>query len=81
MKNRYSGLLPKVHLWTDVVLLNVSFLAAFFVRFDAFSDVPDNRYINLLLVGNLYGSYPPISLKPTSLIVYRIVLRVSLLTS
>lgn len=53
MKNRYSGLLPKVHLWTDVVLLNVSFLVAFFVRFDAFSDVPDNRYINLLLVGNL----------------------------
>ena len=53
MKNRYSGLLPKVHLWTDVVLLNVSFLLAFFVRFDAFSDVPDNRYINLLLVGNL----------------------------
>jgi len=53
MKNRHSGLLPKVHLWTDVVLLNVSFLVAYFVRFDAIWDMPDNRYINLLLVGNL----------------------------
>ena len=53
MKNRHSGLLPKVHLWTDVVLLNVSFLVAYFVRFDALFDMPDNRYINLLLVGNL----------------------------
>jgi exopolysaccharide biosynthesis polyprenyl glycosylphosphotransferase len=53
MKNRHSGLLPKVHLWADVVLLNVSFIVAYFTRFDAVSDITDNRYFNLLLVGNL----------------------------
>jgi exopolysaccharide biosynthesis polyprenyl glycosylphosphotransferase len=53
MKNRFSGLLPKVHLWTDVFLLNVSFIIAYYVRFGAPVDTPDNRYINLLLVGNL----------------------------
>jgi len=53
MKNRYSGLLPQVHLWTDVFLLNVSFAVAYLVRFSAFSNTPDNRYFNLLLVGNL----------------------------
>jgi exopolysaccharide biosynthesis polyprenyl glycosylphosphotransferase len=53
MKNRLSGVLPKVHLWTDVVLLNASFLIAYLVRFDAHTDIPDNRYVNLLLVSNL----------------------------
>ena len=53
MKNRNSGLLPKVHLWTDVTLLNLSFVVAYFLRFDSLSAVPDNRYFNLLLVGNL----------------------------
>ncbi|WP_149243686.1 sugar transferase [Dyadobacter sp. 32] len=53
MKNRLSGLLPKVHLWTDVVLLNASFIVAYYVRFDSVSEIPDNRYVNLLLVGNL----------------------------
>lgn len=53
MKNRLSGLLPKVHLWTDMVLLNASFIVAYYVRFDSVSEIPDNRYVNLLLVGNL----------------------------
>ena len=53
MKNRSSGLLPKVHLWADIVLLNVSFILAYFTRFDSVSDFPDNRYVNLLLMGNL----------------------------
>jgi exopolysaccharide biosynthesis polyprenyl glycosylphosphotransferase len=53
MKNRLSGLLPKVHLWTDLFLLNVSFIIAYFIRFGTASEAPDNRYINLLLVGNL----------------------------
>jgi exopolysaccharide biosynthesis polyprenyl glycosylphosphotransferase len=53
MKNRHSGLLPKVHLWADLILLNVSFVLAYFTRFDAVSDIADNRYFNLLLVGNL----------------------------
>ncbi|REA64491.1 sugar transferase [Dyadobacter luteus] len=53
MKNRLSGVLPKVHLWADVLLLNASYLLAYFLRFDAVSDMPDNRYVNLLLVSNL----------------------------
>ncbi|SKC18868.1 sugar transferase [Dyadobacter psychrophilus] len=53
MKNHYSGLLPKAHLWTDVVLLNLSFLIAYFLRFDANSDILPNNYVNLLLVANL----------------------------
>ena len=53
MKHRYSGLLPKVHLWADLALLNVSFILAYFTRFESVSDFPDNRYVNLLLVGNL----------------------------
>lgn len=53
MKNRHSGILPKVHLWIDVFFLNVSFMVAYLVRFDALFDMPDNRYINLLLISNL----------------------------
>jgi hypothetical protein len=53
MKNRLAGVLPKVHLWTDIVLLNASFLIAYLVRFEALADMPDNRYMELLLVSNL----------------------------
>lgn len=53
MKNHYSGLLPKIHLWVDVVLLNLSFLFAYAFRFQDLSDVFVNQYINLLLVSNL----------------------------
>ena len=53
MKNRYPGLLPKVHLWTDMILLNVSFIIAYYVRFDVLIEAPDHRYINLLLMCNL----------------------------
>lgn len=53
MKSRYSGLLPKAHLWTDIVLLNISFLTAYFVRFDELPSIVGNQYINLLLVANL----------------------------
>ena len=53
MKNRHSGILPKVHLWIDVFFLNVSFMVAYLLRFDALFDMPDNRYINLLLISNL----------------------------
>jgi exopolysaccharide biosynthesis polyprenyl glycosylphosphotransferase len=54
MKNHYSGNLPKAHLWTDVVLLNLSFLSAYLFRF-SYSDwgLFESRYINLLLVANL----------------------------
>jgi exopolysaccharide biosynthesis polyprenyl glycosylphosphotransferase len=53
MKNHYSGLLPKAHLWTDVVLLNVSFLIAFLIRFQDVSFFYEGNYVNLLLVANL----------------------------
>jgi hypothetical protein len=33
MKNHYPGLLPKAHLWTDVILLNLSFFLAYIFRF------------------------------------------------
>lgn len=53
MKNHYPGLLPKVHLWLDVILLNLSFLFAYLLRFDNLSELFANEYINLLLIANL----------------------------
>lgn len=53
MKNRYPGLLPKAHLWTDLVLLNSAFLFAYLIRFGEMADLFKNQYINLLLVANL----------------------------
>jgi len=53
MKNHYSGLLPKVHLWTDVFLLNVSFFLAFILRFGKLDIDDSHQYVNLLLVANL----------------------------
>ncbi len=47
------GLLPKVHLWADVLLLNLSFFSAYLFRFDGFSEIFKNQYVNLLLVANL----------------------------
>lgn len=53
MKNRFPGLLPKAHLWTDLVLLNGAFLLAYFVRFGDLVNLFQNQYVNLLLVANL----------------------------
>lgn len=53
MKNHYSGLLSKVHLWTDVFLLNVAFFMAYSFRFKDVITVSDSDYVNLLLVTNL----------------------------
>lgn len=53
MKNRYAGILPKIHLWTDITFLNLSFLAAYVIRFGDFSNLFVNHYINLLLIANL----------------------------
>lgn len=53
IKNRLSGVLPKVHLWTDILLLNVSFLLAYWLRFRNLADMPDDRYLILLLLANL----------------------------
>jgi exopolysaccharide biosynthesis polyprenyl glycosylphosphotransferase len=53
MKNHYSGLLPKAHLWTDVLLLNLSFFLAYIFRFRDLTVFFENQYINLLLMANL----------------------------
>lgn len=53
MKSHYPGLLPKVHLWLDVALLNLSFFVAYLLRFDNVVGILENEYINLLLVANL----------------------------
>ncbi len=53
MKNRYPGLLPKVHLWTDLGILNFSFISAYLFRFGNEAALFENRYVNLLLVANL----------------------------
>ncbi|CAG5072012.1 UDP-glucose:undecaprenyl-phosphate glucose-1-phosphate transferase [Dyadobacter sp. CECT 9623] len=54
MKNHYPGLLPKAHLWADVALLNLSFFSAYLFRFDGFSEIFRNQYVNLLLFANLF---------------------------
>ena len=54
MKNHYSGLLPKAHLWTDVALLNLSFFFAYIFRFErGIATLFESQYVNLLLVANL----------------------------
>ncbi|HEV7349180.1 exopolysaccharide biosynthesis polyprenyl glycosylphosphotransferase [Telluribacter sp.] len=53
MKNRSTGLVSKTHLWTDILLLNASFLIAYLVRFDTLLTDLNPHYINLLLVSNL----------------------------
>ncbi|TKT87645.1 sugar transferase [Dyadobacter frigoris] len=63
MKNRYPGLLPKAHLWTDLVLLNGAFLFAYSIRFGDLSNLFENQYINLLLVSNLLWIFAIYSLK------------------
>ncbi|WP_247236984.1 sugar transferase [Telluribacter sp. SYSU D00476] len=63
MKSRSTSLPSKTHLWTDILLLNASFLAVHLVWFDNTSIELDNRFINLLLVGNLLWILTIYSLK------------------
>lgn len=64
MKNHFSGLLPKAHLWTDVALLNLSFFFAYIVHFeDGIATIFKNQYINLLLVANLVWIFTIYSFK------------------
>lgn len=53
MKNHYTGILPKAHLWADVGLLNFCFFVAYLFRFDGWYGIFEHPYINLLLVANL----------------------------
>ncbi|WP_221394615.1 sugar transferase [Dyadobacter sp. NIV53] len=53
MKNVNAGLLPKIHLWADITLLNISVLIAFHFQPDNWSGIFTDQFINLLLVANL----------------------------
>lgn len=53
MKIHYFGLLPNALRWIDVAILNVSFLVAYFFRFDELDTFSEKDYINLMLVTNL----------------------------
>ncbi|TDE09549.1 sugar transferase [Dyadobacter psychrotolerans] len=53
MKHHYSGLLPKIHLWADVFFFNLSFILAYFLRFQQDGNFSESQYINLMLVANL----------------------------
>ncbi|GAB3180929.1 sugar transferase [Telluribacter humicola] len=53
MKNRSTSLLPKAHLWTDILLLNASFLIAYLLRIEEGLLEQNEHYLNLLLMSNL----------------------------
>lgn len=53
MKNRTPGLLARIHLWADFLLLNASFIAAYLIRTSLWSDSSEQRYLNMLLMSNL----------------------------
>ncbi|WP_207508404.1 sugar transferase [Telluribacter humicola] len=53
MKSRSTDILPKAHLWTDILLLNASYLIADVLRTTDEVAALDEHEINLLLVGNL----------------------------
>ncbi|KAA6436753.1 sugar transferase [Dyadobacter flavalbus] len=53
MKIHYFGILFKALQWTDIALLNVSFIVACLLRFDSLNLTHDSNYNNLLLVTNL----------------------------
>jgi exopolysaccharide biosynthesis polyprenyl glycosylphosphotransferase len=53
MKNRHQSILSKAHLWTDILLLNLSFIFAFELRFGNIPTLFQGHYLNLLLLSNL----------------------------
>ena len=53
MGKGYSRLLPQAHLWMDIVLLNASFIFAYYARLGNPVGMIGSQYLNLLLVGNL----------------------------
>lgn len=53
MKNRFLANLSRFHLWSDILLLNVSYLIAGSVLLGAIQFEAGNQYINILLIANL----------------------------
>lgn len=52
MHNTYSKLIRGIHLGGDLILINISFLAAYYLKFDHLSIFEDERYLSLLFVFN-----------------------------
>jgi hypothetical protein len=72
MKNYFPGLLTKAHQWTDVVLLNLAFIIAYWFRFGNTDVFLDGQYVNLLLVANLVWVFTIYVLKTYVFTVYPI---------
>jgi exopolysaccharide biosynthesis polyprenyl glycosylphosphotransferase len=53
MKNRQQSFLSKAHLWTDILLLNVTFMFAYELRFGNMYTIFQSQYLNFLLLSNL----------------------------
>ena len=70
MKIHYFGILFKALQWTDLALLNISFIISSFFRFEDLSEIPDPNYINLLLITNLVWIFTTYVLKTYSIYKY-----------
>lgn len=53
MKNVYTGLLPKIHLWTDIIFLNISVFVAFDFQPDNWPGIFTDQFTTLFLIANL----------------------------
>lgn len=53
MKSRLAGNLSKLHLATDIALLNISYLLSSTVILGSSANIGEHKYLNLVLLGNL----------------------------
>lgn len=53
MNSSYSKLIRIIHLSGDILLINISFLIGYFIKFDGIDIISDDRYLSLLFVFNL----------------------------
>lgn len=53
MKNSHQSTLSKAHLWTDILLLNLTFIFAYELRFGNIQTLFQGQYLSLLLLSNL----------------------------
>ncbi len=64
MRHRYSDLLLPFQILADTLLLNLSFYAAFVVRFGFYDFFADRSYVTLLLIFNLVWFFLLVVTKP-----------------
>lgn len=67
MSKRYSKYLGIVHLVGDIILLNISFIISFWLRFSNFTPLFHQDYINLLIFFNVAWIFLILILKPYSI--------------